>query len=120
MSDPKILNALINCIKNNIKDKKVDTSSCFKIITLSIEIIDKYKHLNGNEKKQYIINAIETIAKGNDNILGNEDDIIDEAMLLSLNFIINNNYISEFIDIIFKASKGEININKIKKKCCLF
>lgn len=118
MLNQKILNGLISTIKKNIKDKNVDTSSCFKIITLSIEIIEKYNELNGSQKKEYIIKAIETIAKGDDNISGNEDDLIDETMLLSLSVIINNNYISDFIDILCQASKGELNINKIKNKCC--
>lgn len=111
-----ILNTLINSIKNSIKDNTIDTTTFFKIITLSIEIMENYNELNGNEKKEYIILAIETIAKGNDNIKGNNDDLLDETTILSLTFILNNNYISEVIDIIFKASKGEININKIKKK----
>lgn len=120
MLKPNILNALVNSIKNCIKDKNIDTSSCFKIITLSLEIIEKYNDLNGNDKKKYIIQAIEIVAKGNDNIEGNNDDLLDEATVLSLKIIIDNDYISEFIDIICKASKGDLNINKIKKKCCLF
>ena len=120
MLKPNILNALVNTIKNSIKDKNIDTSSCFKIITLSVEIIEKYNELHGKDKKEYIIKAIEIIAKGNDNIEGNNDDLLDETTVLSLKIIIDNDYISEFIDIICRASKGEININKIKKKCCLF
>jgi hypothetical protein len=115
-----ILNPLITCIKSNIKDKNIDTSSCFKIIILSIENMEKYNELSGDEKKKYIIQAIEIIAKGNDNISGTNDDVIDDETLLSLIFILNKNYLSDFIDLIFKASNGEININKIKKKCCIF
>lgn len=113
-----ILNSLIVSIRNNIKNENIDTSSCFKIIVLSIETIENYTNLTGEEKKEYIILAIQTIAKGDDNISGNEDDLLDKTIVDSLAFILKNNYISEVIDIVFKASQGDININKIKKKIC--
>ena len=120
MIKPNILNSLIVSIKNCIKNTSIDTSSCFKIITISIEMIENYDNLTGEEKKNYIILAIETIAKGDDNIAGTADDLLDETIVKSLKFILQNNYISEIIDIICKASKGDININKIKKKYCCF
>jgi hypothetical protein len=118
MINNDILNSLIISIRNNIKNKNIDTSSCFKIIVLSIETIENYTNLSGEEKKEYIILAIQTIAKGDDNISGNEDDLLDKTIVDSLAFILTNNYISEVIDIVFKASQGDININKIKKKLC--
>jgi len=122
MINNDILKSLITSIKNNIKNKNIDTSSCFKIIILSIEIIENYNTLTGEEKKNYIILAIENIAKGEDNISGTEDDLLDETIVSSLVFILKNNYINEIIDIVFKASRGGININKMKiknKLCCI-
>jgi hypothetical protein len=122
MINNDILKSLITSIKNNIKNKNIDTSSCFKIIILSIEIIENYNTLTGEEKKNYIILAIENIAKGEDNISGTEDDLLNETIVSSLVFILKNNYINEIIDIVFKASRGGININKMKiknKLCCI-
>ena len=120
MIKPNILNSFIVSIKSSIKNTNIDTSSCFKIITISIEMMENYKNLTGEEKKNYIILAIETIAKGDDNIAGTSDDLLDDTIVKSLKFILQNNYISEIIDIIFKASNGDININKIQKKYCCF
>ena len=120
MIQPHILNSLILCLKSNIKNKNIDTSSALKIITLSMELIEEYPDLTSEEKKLYIITALEEIAKGNDNISGTEDDALTPECLESLKLIINNNLISDIITIICDASKGNFNINKIKKTCFSF
>jgi hypothetical protein len=61
--------------------------------------------------------AIQEIAKGEDMIIGTSDDTISPEVVNSLITMIKNNLLDEVIDIVCLASKGEFNVNKIKKTC---
>jgi hypothetical protein len=119
MLKPEILKSLISKIKLAIQNKNIDTSSAMKMLVLSMELIEDIDDgtITNVEKKQYIIIALEEIAKGNDMITGTSDDTISITTLESLRIIINKNLISEIVDIICLATKGEININKVKNTC---
>jgi hypothetical protein len=112
----QVLQKLIASIKDAIKNKSIDTSSAMKLIVICIEIIENMQTEN-IDKKQYVILAISEIAKGDDLILGTSDDTISPQVYESLIVMINRDLISEVIDIICLASKGNIDVNKIKKTC---
>jgi hypothetical protein len=119
MIDQRILQSFITSIKTAIKNKSIDTSSAMKLIVISMEIIENMENVDVNniDKKQYVILAIQEIAKGDDLIIGTTDDTISPQVVESLIIMINRNLISEVIDIICLASKGEFNVNKIKNTC---
>ena len=112
----QVLQKLILSIKDAIRNKSIDTSSAMKLIVICIEIIENMQTEN-IDKKQYVILAITEIAKGDDLILGTSDDTISPQVYESLIVMINRDLISEVIDIICLASKGNIDVNKIKKTC---
>ena len=112
----QVLQKLIASIKDAIKNKSIDTSSAMKLIVICIEIIENMQTEN-IDKKQYVILAITKIAYGDDLISGTSDDTISPQVLESLIVMINRDIISEVIDIICLASKGNIDVNKIKKTC---
>ena len=116
MIDQQILQTFITTIRDAIKNKSVDTSSAMKLIVISMEIIESFD-VNNNDKKEYVIIAIQEIAKGDDMIMGTSDDIISPEVFQSLTAMINSNLLDEVIDIVCLASKGEFNVNKIKKTC---
>jgi hypothetical protein len=116
MIDQQILQTFITTIRDAIKNKSVDTSSAMKLIVISMEIIESFD-VNNNDKKEYVIIAIQEIAKGDDMIMGTSDDIISPEVVQSLTAMINSNLLDEVIDIVCLASKGEFNVNKIKKTC---
>lgn len=91
-----------NNILNNIKNENIDTSTAFKIVQLSIDNMNKYKNLPGNEKKDHVISLIKDLIKNNDNVL-------DENLINILNNLLDNNIINEYIDNICSL---------IKKKNC--
>ena len=74
-------------------------------------------NVNNIDKKEYIIIALKEIAKGDDMILGTNDDTISSQVLDTLITMINTNLINDVVDIVSLASKGEFNINKIKTTC---
>lgn len=104
-----IIEILINYIKTCINSDNIDTSTYIKIIILLMEKLENLKiKFKSYEKKQYVIITICEIIK-----------IYDEnnTIIQSLKNIIDNQLISEIIDIICSASKGEININKTCYSC---
>jgi len=109
----QVLQQFITSIKDAIRNKSIDTSSVMKLIVICIEIMENMQTEN-IDKKQYVILAINEIAKGDDLIFGTSDDTISPQVLVSLIVMINRDLISEVIDIICLASKGDINVNKIK------
>ena len=112
----QVLQKFITSIKDAIKNKSIDTSSAMKLIVVCIEIMENMESEN-IDKKQYVILAITEIAKGDDLILGTSDDTISPQVYESLILMINRDLISEVIDIICSATKGDIDVNKIKKTC---
>ena len=116
MIDQQILQTFVTSIRNAIKNNSIDTSSAMKLIVISMEIMESFD-VNNNDKKEYVIMAIQEIAKGEDMIIGTSDDIIPPEVVESLITMINNNLLDEIIDIVCLASKGEFNVNKIKKTC---
>jgi hypothetical protein len=116
MIDQEILQKLIISIRQAIKNQSIDTSSAIKLIVISMEIIESF-NINNIDKKEYVIIAIQEIAKGEDLIFGTSDDTISPLVVDSLIEMINRNLIGEVIDIVCLASKGEFNVNKIQKTC---
>lgn len=119
MIDQQVLQDIIVSIKACIKNKSVDTSSVMKLLIICMEIMENIdnKNIENIDKKQYVILAIREIAKGDDLILGTADDTISPQVYESLIAMINRDLISEFIDIVCLASKGELDVNKVKKTC---
>jgi hypothetical protein len=115
----QVLQKFITSIKDTIRNKSIDTSSAMKLIVICIEIMENMENIETKniDKKQYVILAITEIAKGDDLILGTSDDTISPQVYESLILMINRDLISEVIDIICLASKGNIDVNKIKKTC---
>ena len=116
MIDQQILQTFVTTIRDSIKNNSIDTSSAMKLIVISMEIIESFD-VNNNDKKEYVIMAIQEIAKGDDMIIGTGDDTISPEVVKSLITMINTNLLEEVIDIVCLASKGEFNVNKIKKTC---
>lgn len=118
----QVLQKFITSIKDTIRNKSIDTSSAMKLIVICIEIMENMENIETKniDKKQYVILAITEIAKGDDLILGTSDDTISPQVYESLILMINRDLISEVIDIICLASKGDIDVNKIKNMFWMF
>lgn len=107
--DKDAISYLSNAIKEAIKNDKIDTTSVFKLVSISMEIMEKYK--TTSNKKEIIIQVFKELLLSN-------DVLITEDIRNLMEPIVNNELIlGGIIDMICIASKGEININKIKKRC---
>ncbi len=101
---------LLREIKKAIQSNTIDTTSAFKIISVSMEIMETM-NVNGNLKKELLLLTFKELIR-------NEDKLISEEIIDILKPIVENDTIlSGIIEIVCIASKGELNINKIKKGC---
>ena len=91
VSPLQITNILVSRIVTIIKDKKLSVSN-LKIefpsfILLSITLLDKYKHLTGNEKKNLIIQSLSKVVK--DYIIDGDLVSFSEEEKTSLEFLLS-------------------------------
>jgi len=101
-----------------IYDKKIDTSTASKIVVLTMELIEKNKaDISSQDKKSYVISAINDIIKDKKSIGNFENGIISDDLFKQLTLMIENHIIDDMIDMICTASKGIYNVNRIKKGC---
>ncbi len=112
MKKEDIIKDILNKLKEKINDPKIDTTSAFKIVSLAMEIIETYK--TNENKKEIIIMTFKELIK-------TEGLLSDDISNILKPILENEMIISGIIDVICMATKGEININKIKiKKCSCF
>lgn len=101
---------LINELKNKIRDPKTDTSSALKIVSVGMEIAESYK--TKDNKKDLVISTMKELIK-------DDSELITDDIKSILNPIIENEkIISNIIDVICDATKGDLKINNLKTKCC--
>jgi hypothetical protein len=96
----EIYDKLLNEIKVSLPDIKLDHKIIFKILKILLELIDIYE-MTGEEKKQL---ALKVLRKYVDN--SNMSD--DEKELC--NSLITDGTLSETINIIISAARGEFDI----------
>jgi len=113
--DTLVLNSFIITMKQAIRDKKINVDNPLIVITKAMEILEHVNGLSGKEKKMYIIQTIETIAKGDDGIFGTADDLIPERTIRALKTFIEQDIIGDTIQLVTDVSKGKFEINKVQK-----
>lgn len=90
-------------LQNNLKDTNLESYNLHIIIKQAMEAVEK-THYKGVEQKQFAINLIRELV----NIKPDNDE---KTAILEL---INNDTIGNMIDLIVDATKGKLNINKLK------
>jgi len=102
-----IYNRFQASVLSNITNDNIDTSTPLNIILNCMNEINKFNHLTGQQKKEYVLTIFNDVI--NNNILSNELTNKCFSML-------ENNFIHEYIDNVYKLIK--INNNISKSKCC--
>lgn len=98
----------------SVYGNEINATNIVFIASQLIQIIEKYRTLTGNQKKQIVINTIKKLI--------NNSNIIDNQKIL-LNTIINNT-LPPIIDELVNAINGNLDFDKIKEKtffksiCC--
>ena len=110
---------IYNYIYNQLKNKKVSLTSSVSIIALIVEEVEKINNLNGDQKKQYVVEIIKMIVSGEDGKLNTADDLIPPAISSVLFAVIENEAIYIIIDSLIYSTNNKLNVNK-SSNCCSF
>lgn len=99
-------------IRKAIESKQLNTQSAMAIVKKGMELMDKYKHLTGQEKKELLIKVLENISAGNDGIIGTDDDILPQETVTAMKTILDGKLVGDIIDTIVSAVRGDFDIQK--------
>ena len=100
-------------IRKAIESKQLNTQSAMAIIKKGMELMEKYNHLSGKDKKDLLIKVLENISAGNDGIIGTDDDILPQETVLAMKTILDGKLVGDIIDTIVSAVRGDIDMKKI-------
>lgn len=102
----KTLDSILEEFKNKFSEVQINSSNLINVLKNIIEIVELIK-IKGSDKKIYAINLLRLLI--NDSTMEKKD----KKLCMD---ILDNNIISDMIDIIVLASKNKIKINKDKLK----
>lgn len=99
-------------LQESIVNKEFEGKSPIAIVTKGMELINDVPELLGTSKKNILIQVIERIAAGKDNVLGTDDDLLSKETVEIFRLILDNHIIEGIIDVVVDASKGKFHIGK--------
>ena len=102
----KTLDSILEEFKNKFSEVQINSSNLINVLKNIIEIVELIK-IKGSDKKIYAINLLRLLI--NDSTMEKKE----KEMCI---FMLDNNIISDIIDIIILASKNKIKINKNRFK----
>ena len=99
--DRKTIANMINELKNTWGEDKITIATIHLVLKEGMEIVEKIQ-CPGSEKKQHVITIVKALVV---DLVENSDD---ERIILDF---INKGVLENTMELIIKASKGELNIN---------
>jgi hypothetical protein len=97
----------------------------YEIIVSIMELVENIDTINNSvahersEKKELVIAVLNKLAKGKDGVAGTEDDLISVEKMNSIKMLLESSLVGDFIEVVVKATKGNININKVIQSGCI-
>lgn len=108
-----ILKTSISMLREKTKDISINENNIMNIIVFTIEIIENNIVQSYLNKKDIALQIIKQLI--------DEKKIENPTSQVTIELLLNSDFISNAIDTIVNASKGKININKIvETKCSCF
>jgi len=111
-------------LQEAIVKKEVDASLAMVLIAKGMEIMETYKDLQGNQKKELLVKVMEKVASGSDGIVGTEDDLIPKETVDTLKSLLTQNLLGQVMSIVKDAARGKFNLQatisvatEVQKKC---
>ena len=95
----------INLLKDKLNVETLNSELIIKFVVLVMELVED-TDVKGKSQKNLVLHIVTEII--------NESKLADEEKKLYLT-ILNSNNTSNTIDLIVDASKGNLNLNKVKK-----
>jgi hypothetical protein len=92
-----------------VSDKKITLLNIVNVITRSIEIVEKYTHLTGLEKKSVVVNMVSSLIENHEEDEETKKSLVDFTNTVGLTII----------DTIIYVANGKLAINIHKTVTCL-
>ena len=102
-------------LKSKISDSEINASTVIHILKLSMEIVETLEEVQGEEQRDFAVSLVR--------------EIIDKSKLSPIQkenclIVIDFGVLDHVVDFVIDATKGNLDINKVKKKvfrifpCC--
>ena len=99
-------------LKQDIVNIELNVVSIALILKKSMELVEDLGEIRGTEQKPFAISLVRELISRSD---------IDQDIKISCISVIEMGVLDNVVDIVVDATKGKINVNKLKKKvffCC--
>lgn len=106
MDIEKYAETLYDRVKNKFPDEKLNVLNIFDLTRIAMEEVEKFKVLEGRQKKELVIRIIHEAVK---------DFVIDDMESKSLNILVDQ-FIDVIIDQFCDINLGHLHINENQKK----
>lgn len=110
VADP-IFDACYERLKARVNGEDFSSSDIIIFAVQGMQVVERYPQLTGPEKKQYVIRLAKRIV----NDLSKIEESERAALLLAIDMLLPS-----MIDQVVAASRGQLDLNKIGKRCGSF
>ena len=106
--DSNLVKSVYTDVKKIMGDKQLDAVSALSFTVKLMELVEKYKTLEGKDKKNLVLQVLKLLVDDS-NLSDDEQDKLDIILGITVPY---------FIDMIVAASQGSLALNKVSKWCC--
>lgn len=100
-------------IMNSIKNRIIDVTSPYAIITKCMSIIQKLE-IDKSDRNAILLYCLTKIAAGKDNVSGTDDDIVSVAVVDEIKHIVESGLVDKFVDVVGEIAKGDFSVRDEK------
>ena len=126
LKEPINLDDLVETVYKNLSlNSLIKHFTTYELIVNIMELVENIDTINNSiahersEKKELVIAVLNKLAKGKDGVAGTDDDLISVEKINSIKLLLESSLVGDFIEVVVKATKGNININKVVQSGCL-
>jgi hypothetical protein len=117
LKEPINLDDLVETVYKNLSlNSLIKHFTTYELIVNIMELVENIDTIN---KKDLVIAVLNKLAKGKDGVAGTEDDLISVEKINSIKLLLESSLVGDFIEVVVKATKGNININKVVQSGCI-
>ena len=95
-----------------IRANEVRIDSAMAIVAKGMEIMERFKYLDGKHKKALLVEILNRIAAGKDGVVGTADDMIPASTMAALRVLLEGSLLEQTTDLIMDITRGKFNIGK--------
>jgi len=116
LKEPIDLNSVVDTVYKNLSlNSLIKHFTTYELIVYVMELVENINNIN---KRELVLSILNRLAKGKDGVVGTDDDLISKETLNSIKLLLESELVEGFVEVLIKATKGKVNINKIVDRGC--